>query len=111
MPLGDGGDVGAVHVAVPGGAKLGLGVVMISSGERSSRGKAPLAPASENQRLTSLSNLVGLFGGQVVRLGPVDIGVVELPLVVVEVAPPGQVGWVVTAFQPSCQMDRDPSME
>ena len=57
-----------------------------------------------------LPHLVGLLGGEVVELGAVDVGVVELPLVVVEVAPAGDHGWVVTAFQPSCQIEREPSI-
>ena len=37
-----------------------------------------------------LAHLVGHLGGQVVQLRAVDVGVVELPLVVVEVAPPAE---------------------
>jgi hypothetical protein len=52
-----------------------------------------------------------LLVGQVVELGPIDIGVVQLPDVVVEVAPTRDRRWVVTAFQPSCQIEREPSIE
>ena len=37
--------------------------------------------------LTSSRTFSGLLVGEVVDLGPVDVGVVELPLVVVEVPP------------------------
>ena len=60
-----------------------------------------------DQRLQFL----GVFLGQVLRLGAIDVHVVEFPLVLVEVALAGERGACrATTFQPSSQMPRVPSI-
>lgn len=58
-----------------------------------------------------LLKLLGVLGGEVLRLGTVRIDVIQLPHVVVEVPLPLSGAWTADAFQPSFQMPRVPSME
>ena len=51
---------------------------------RSSSGSTLYLRASSHEQRLELGELVGHLGGEVVRLGPVGVGVVELPGVVVE---------------------------
>ena len=60
---------------------------MISSAERSSSGKASLAPASAYQRLISSWSRSGSSAARSCSSDAVDVGVVELPRVLAEVAP------------------------
>ena len=62
-------------------------------------------------RLDQRLELLGVLLGQVLRLGAVLVDVVELPLVLVEVALAGRAARArATAFQPSSQMPRVPSI-
>ena len=88
LGLGDLGDVGVVDVAVARAGELRPGRVRRSpAGTGRRAGTRRCAPASAYHRLTISRSLSGCSAGEVVQLGAVDVGVVELPGVVVEVAP------------------------
>ena len=77
---------------------------------RSFSGSTSFAFASEPERL-QLLDLLGMLRGEVVGLGAVDVGVEQLPGVVLEPGSMPAIGpCTVTAFQPSCQMPRLPSI-
>ena len=84
---------------------------MISSGERSSSGKAPFLPASANHRLWSSLSLAQFSLARSCiseRSTSVWYSSHSSSLKWLH---PAMVGCVVTAFQPSCQMPREPSIE
>ena len=89
LPLGDRRGARVVHVAAPRRRELGP-----RGGEDLHRRtvverEGPVGPGLGEPDVDQLAELVGLLGGEVVQLGTVDVGVVELPLVLVEVAPAG----------------------
>ncbi len=110
LPFGDGGGAGPVDVAVAGGAELGPG-----GGQDLQRG-----PVVEGERLVGpgfgepdvdqFPNFVGVFGGQVAVLVAVESTWYSSQSSSLKWPQPERGGWVVTAFHPSCQMDREPSM-
>ena len=76
----------------------------ISSAERSSSGNAPLAPASANQRFISSRSLSGCSRGEIVTSERSTSVWYSSHSSSLKWPQPAIVGWVVTAFQPSCQI-------
>ena len=89
----------------------GRGVVMISSADRSSSGNAWLAPASANHRLTSSRSLSGCWVARLDTSARSSSVWYSSQVSSLKLLQPLIVGWVVTAFHPSCQMPREPSIE
>ena len=84
---------------------------MISTADRSSSGKAPFAPASENQMFTSSRTFSGRSAARFVSSDRSTSVWYSSQSSSLKWPHPAMVGWVVTAFHPSCQIDREPSME
>src|SRR6267154_446679 len=89
----------------------GLGVVMISSADRSSSGNAALSPASANHRLTSSRTFSGCSAARSCTSERSVSVWYSSQVSSLKLLQPLSVGCVVTAFQPSCQIPREPSIE
>jgi hypothetical protein len=83
----------------------------ISSADRSSNGKAWLAPASANHRFTSSRSLSGCSPARSCSSARSTSVWYSSQVSSLKLLQPLIAGWVVTAFQPSCQMAREPSIE
>ena len=83
----------------------------ISSAERSSRGNPSLAPASAYQRLTSSRTFCGCCSARLWSSDRSTSTWYSSHSSSLKCDQPLNVGWVVTAFHPSCQMPREPSIE
>ncbi len=94
-----------------GGERTGRGVSMISSADRSSSGNAPLVPASAYQRLTSSRTFSGYWSARFFSSDRSTSTWYSSHSSSLKWLQPLIVGWLVIAFQPSCQMPRDPSIE
>ena len=84
---------------------------MISSAERSSSGNAPFLPASANHRLWSSRSFSGFSFARSWSSDRSTSVWYSSQVSSLKWLQPAIVGWVVTAFQPSCQIPREPSIE
>ena len=78
---------GSRRTGSAGADSWGRCATKISRAERSSSGNAIVRSGLGVPEVHQLADLLGMLGGEVVQLRAVDVGVVELPLVVVEVGP------------------------
>src|ERR1019366_3113048 len=94
-----------------GAASCGRGVVMTSSADRSSSGNVWFSPASANHRLTSSRTLSGYSAARSCSSARSVSVWYSSQVSSLKWPQPLSVGWVVTAFQPSRQIPREPSIE
>ena len=112
LRLGDLGVVGEVDVAVARALTAAVAsATKISSAERSSSGKPSFAPASAYQRFTSSRTFSGCSAARLCNSERSTSMWYSSHSSSLKLLQPLIVGWVVTAFQPSCQMPREPSIE
>ena len=93
-----------------GAVSCGRGVDMISTADRSSSGNAPFAPASANQSATSSLSLSGCSAARSCSSARSKSVWYSSQVSSLKWPQPAMHGWVVTAFQPSCQIAREPSI-
>ena len=87
LPLGDCGRAGVVDVAIARRGQLRARRRHDLERRTVVERERPVRTGLREPDVHELPQLVGVLGGEVVQLRAIDVGVVELPLVVVEVPP------------------------
>ena len=107
---GTGAVPGKYTYRVRGAVSCGRGVIRISTADLSSSGNAPFAPASANHTFTISRSLSGCSAARSCSSARSVSVWYSSHWSSLKCPHPAMHGWVVTAFQPSCQMPREPSI-